>query len=223
MFRKLKFEQNTMDLCLPFVFDISTEHLYYIDSSEGLGILENILPNIILIGIDTETQPSFRSPVRGGTINPTALMQLSCRTTTNDEYVFNIDLIELMTDEVIVNRFNNIISNLFLNKDVTKIGQGLINDFREAYQSYPKCSAFSKVNSILDTNKIYKHLQPNIDYDISLKNLTRIFLNCNLVKSQQMSNWAKRPLSTAQLYYAACDSLVLLRLYDAINTNTSEI
>ena len=36
------------------------------------------------------------------------------------------------------------------------------------------------------------------------------------VKSKSCSNWGDRQLSEAQIHYAACDALVLLRLYDAI-------
>jgi hypothetical protein len=57
-------------------------------------------------------------------------------------------------------------------------------------------------------------LNVEIDYDISLRNFTRNYLHLDLNKSCQLSNWGKRPLSDDQLEYAACDALVLLRLYD---------
>ena len=51
----------------------------------------------------------------------------------------------------------------------------------------------------------------------------RIYLNFNLVKKQQLSNWAKRPLTEAQMKYAACDALVLLRLYDAMSFEIEDL
>jgi len=51
---------------------------------------------------------------------------------------------------------------------------------------------------------------------MSLKNLTIEYLHCNLSKSQQLSDWSRRPLNRSQLHYAACDALVLLRLFDTM-------
>ena len=51
---------------------------------------------------------------------------------------------------------------------------------------------------------------------VSLKFLTRQYLNSNLIKLQQCSSWGSRPLSDKQILYAATDALVLLRLYDAM-------
>ena len=51
----------------------------------------------------------------------------------------------------------------------------------------------------------------------------RIYLNFNLVKRQQLSNWAKRPLTEAQVKYAACDALVLLRLFDAMSCEVEDL
>ena len=45
----------------------------------------------------------------------------------------------------------------------------------------------------------------------------------NLVKSQQCSSWGTRPLSEGQIHYAACDALVLLRLYDALCGEVDEL
>ena len=42
------------------------------------------------------------------------------------------------------------------------------------------------------------------------------FLDAKLSKRMQCSDWSHRPLHSAQLEYAICDSVVLLRLYDVI-------
>jgi hypothetical protein len=45
----------------------------------------------------------------------------------------------------------------------------------------------------------------------------------NLVKSHQCSSWGSRPLSDGQIHYAACDALVLIRLYDALCCEVEEL
>jgi ribonuclease D len=102
-------------------------------------------------------------------------------------------------------------------------------------------------------NAIAKILQPQQTHAIGLKQLTKTYLNYNLVKSQQMSNWAKRPLTPhqvigspswllvvvgicgsltvsclgvscwRQIHYAACDALVLIRLYDAMTMEVADL
>jgi len=49
-----------------------------------------------------------------------------------------------------------------------------------------------------------------------LNALVRARLGCRLDKSEQCSAWAQRPLSAAQLHYAALDAYVGLLLYDSI-------
>jgi len=76
--------------------------------------------------------------------------------------------------------------------------------------------SFSEVNYVLDTSHFVQTLQPEIKSAVSLKRLVKMFLNFNLIKSQQCSDWSRRPLAPEQLHYAACDALVLLRLHDAM-------
>ncbi|KAJ0412924.1 hypothetical protein ATCC90586_002554 [Pythium insidiosum] len=46
--------------------------------------------------------------------------------------------------------------------------------------------------------------------------LVFLYLGKRLTKTQQMSNWNRRPLTSSQLHYAACDALVLIHLYDVL-------
>jgi ribonuclease D len=54
----------------------------------------------------------------------------------------------------------------------------------------------------------------------SLGALVNRTLGKPLNKAQQASNWAQRPLSEAQLRYAACDAHVLTVLYDKLVAGT---
>lgn len=82
--------------------------------------------------------------------------------------------------------------------------------------------AFKVVNSILDTNVLHRHLKPEEIRDLGLKAFTQQYLHFDLDKSCQMSNWALRPLTFKQVHYAACDSLVLLRLFDVMTCEAEE-
>lgn len=102
------------------------------------------------------------------------------------------------------------------NRKVIKIGQGLDDDFRELRDNYPHMNCFKSIPSILETNTIHRLLCPEDVQLKSLKNMVRIYLHFNLIKTQQLSNWSQRPLTKLQIHYAACDALVLLRLYDVM-------
>lgn len=160
--------------------------------------------------IDTERRPSFRKKEK----HPTALFQIAIRTKNSTEICFILDFI-LMSEET----FSSIctgLRGLFMDRNIIKLGQGLENDLKEISDSYPQTDAFQCCTSILEGNTLLRYIQPQVIQLVSLKNLTLNFLHCNLNKSQQMSNWAKRPLSKQQIHYAACDALVLLRIYDAM-------
>ena len=94
-----------------------------------------------------------------------------------------------------------------------------MGDLLDLCKYFPTVSAFKNVRGILDTNKLYKYMHPDIIHqDVSLKNLTKKFLHCDLKKNIQCSDWGRRPLTSDQIKYAACDSLVLLRLFDAMTS-----
>lgn len=125
-----------------------------------------------------------------------------------------VDLLVITKNKKLRKHLNNILKNIFRDDNILLIGQGIENDVLEMMYSYPHMDCFEVLNSALDTNKIYRLLYPQTKQDISLKNLVKQYLHCNLVKTQQLTNWSKRPLTENQLHYAACDAIVLIRIYD---------
>ncbi|CAK9252174.1 unnamed protein product [Sphagnum jensenii] len=111
---------------------------------------------------------------------------------------------------------DSLLQPLFLDRKVIKVGQGLYQDFKELKASFPSMKAFRHCNSIIETNALHQYLNKEITYNVSLKNFTRNYLHFDLDKSCQLSAWGRRPLTEAQRQYAACDALVLLRLYDVM-------
>ena len=83
-------------------------------------------------------------------------------------------------------------------------------------------TAFQIMNGILDTASLMRHLHPEILQNLSLKKIVALYLHFNMIKAQQLSDWGRRPLQEKQINYAACDCLVLLRLYDAMICEAEE-
>ena len=161
---------------------------------------------------------------------PVVLMQMGMRDKSGNEVVILIDLLDLSYDfnntattpQSTQGFLNNIFNDLLKEKEIIKFGQGLIHDMNEINRTYPLLTAFQGVNSILDTNTLHQFIHNDIKQCVSLSNLTLHYLNMRLMKTEQCSNWHMRPLSTSQINYAACDALVLLRLYDIMSCEAAE-
>lgn len=261
------FNFSNDDQMLPFTFDLPQSHLVIVSNSSSLFLLKNSLEDALLLGIDTETQPSFikkssynsRNGIDSNTkLHPTSLIQMAVRAINGKEMVFILDLLELnklhllsatsstsfgsngsssdkgfgkdyLYENQKINSHRRVVTldevliGPLTNPNIVKIGQGLARDFKELYEAYPKVMAFKYIRSILDTSTFISHLKPEIKRIFSLRHLVKVFLNFNLFKSFQMSNWGKRPLSEGQIHYAACDALVLLRLYDAFQWTLEDV
>ena len=202
---------------LPFVYDLR-ESVHYI-KADNVQDLKRILDNVRLLGIDTETRPSFLFNSRR---NSTSIIQLAIRNDHHNEQVAIVDLLDIATVVDSLSQLNEILSPVLTSKSIIKIGQGLVHDFQELCKTYPSLSSCRTVQSIVDTNTLYRFLKPEIVQEVSLKNLVLAFLHCDLLKTYQCSDWGRRPLSASQLHYAACDALVLLRLYDVMSCEAEE-
>jgi hypothetical protein len=132
-------KKASKDHLLQFQYDISRSSLHFID--ENFLELESFLENeIILIGIDTETQPNTSTKI-------TSLLQMALRNNKYDEKVFIIDLLSLHSKNILT-KIDQYLTPLFMNSNIIKIGQGLANDFHELRTSYP----------------ILKHLKNAVEY-----------------------------------------------------------
>jgi hypothetical protein len=202
---------------LSFEFDLPMTSLILVENENQLSQLKNTFKTAVLIGIDTETKPTF-VPKRFivGKPNPTALIQIAVRTLSGKELVFVVDMLAIGESEVLTQKLDAALRVVFEDASCFKVGQGLGNDMRELCSSYPHMKCFANVQGIVETYSLLRYLDPEIRNPMSLKNLVKQYLNFNLNKSQQMSDWSRRPLNPSQLHYAACDALVLLRLYDAM-------
>ncbi|KAJ1431835.1 ribonuclease H-like domain-containing protein, partial [Ochromonadaceae sp. CCMP2298] len=169
-----------------------------------------------MLGIDTETQPTYVPRHMLPEPHPTALIQIASRSHGGEEKVFLVDMLVLSEQKECMAQLDALLGAVLSDDKCLKLGQGLARDIKELAQAYPDLLCFRFVRSIVETHALARYLVPSTHQPPSLKNLVAEYMHYTLRKDQQMSNWGHRPLNHAQRQYAACDALVLLRLFDAM-------
>lgn len=154
-----------------------------------------------------ETRPTW-GKTRGP--NPCALLQIAVRDASHTEEVFILDLRRLPATV-----YNSTLTSVFLSKKIIKLGQSFLQDLKELAQSYPQASCFTVCKGVVEVNDLSIALA-GAHNPLSLQKLVFFYLHRKLAKTQQMSNWERRPLTASQLHYAAADALVLIHLYDEL-------
>lgn len=146
-----------------------------------------------IVGIDTETRPSFKK----GQINKVALLQIS---TLDTCFLFRLNHLGL-PDFI----------ESFLQNDVLKIGLSLKDDFNMLRKRNPK--------NLYEGNWI--ELQDYVTkFGIEEKSLQKIYallFQKKISKSQRLSNWEAETLTEAQQLYAATDAWACVEIYLKLN------
>lgn len=144
-----------------------------------------------VLGIDTETKPSFKK----GRSNLVSLLQVS---TLDICFLFRLNFIGI--DESV--------KQLLENDNVTMVGLSLNDDLAALRRrSDFKTGAFIDLQSIVG--------QFGIE-DMSLRKLYANIFGEKISKRQQLSNWDADVLSDKQKLYAATDAWACLRIYDEL-------
>ena len=141
-----------------------------------------------LVGIDTESRPTFRK----GEFYPTSLVQVA---TSKAVFLFSLQRIDC--SEVLI--------DLLQNTAIVKTGIGLAQDFAKLKLGFP----FEEKN-VVDLSEVARHhgvKQP------SVRTLTGLFLGFRITKGQSTSNWGREELSEKQIVYAATDAWVCRELF----------
>ena len=144
-----------------------------------------------IVGIDTETKPSFTK----GKVNKVALMQIS---TEECCFLFRLNRIG----------FPKPLINLLESKDTVKVGLSLHDDFAGLRKR-------SKVNpeAVIELQDYVRAFGIK---DQSLQKIYAILFNRRISKSQQLSNWESDTLTNGQQSYAATDAWACLKIYDKL-------
>lgn len=150
-----------------------------------------------VVGVDTETRPSFRK----GKVNSVALLQIS---TPDICFLFRLNRIGIpdFLEE-------------FLQNDVLKIGLSLRDDFnmlRRANNKDPRVGNWIELQDYVSRFGIA---------DKSLQKIYAILFGEKISKSQRLSNWEADVLTESQQLYAATDAWATLRIYLELNGNNN--
>lgn len=150
-----------------------------------------------VVGVDTETRPSFRK----GKVNSVALLQIS---TPDTCFLFRLNRIGIpdFLEE-------------FLQNDVLKIGLSLRDDFnmlRRANNKDPRVGNWIELQDYVSRFGIA---------DKSLQKIYAILFGEKISKSQRLSNWEADVLTESQQLYAATDAWATLRIYLELNGNNN--
>lgn len=141
-----------------------------------------------MVGVDTETRPSFHR----GQHFPVALVQIA----TEDRcYLFQLNRIGMPEE----------LAAFFANKNVKKIGLAFKDDLAGLQRRRP----FTPGNCI-DVQKLVG------DYgilDLGLQKIFAIIFGKKISKSQQLTNWENVVLTPEQARYASTDAWATLLIY----------
>ena len=162
------------------------------DDSESFERLCTLLVNEKVLGFDIECKPNFKR----GPNNQPALIQLA---TADQAFLFTLHPVMKKLGPLV---------KILEDPSIIKTGVALKDDLINLQKIEPfKPDGFQDLASIAQSLKIEQ---------TGLRNLTAIFFNQRLSKSAQLSNWQKRPLSPAQINYAATDAWISRELYQTM-------
>jgi ribonuclease D len=159
-----------------------------IDTDDALAKACNEIAKSAIIGIDTETKPSFKK----GIINTVALLQIA---TDKKAYIIRLKKVKMSAQ----------LAAIFSNKEIKKIGIAVFDDLKDLKKLHP-----FKDESVVDLNL----LAPKLGFEsIGAKKLSALVLGIRISKRQQVSNWEAQKLSQAQIDYAATDAWICREIY----------
>ena len=182
-----KFDKTKLSQLPKLVFP---GRIYVIVSESEAKRAMRYIMSLPLVGIDTETRPSF-SKYRSYKV---ALLQVS---TENECFLFRLNHLGISAS---IKRF--------LESETIKVGASLHDDIH-------MMSAREKFTprNFVDIQKLVECLGIK---DKALKKLYANLLGKNISKAQQLSNWEADILTDAQKQYAATDAWVCINLYKEI-------
>lgn len=163
-----------------------------IDTPELLDQAMQELEGHSILGLDTETRPSFKK----GEMHKVSLVQIA---TPMCCYLFRLNKIGFAIELI----------NLLESKDIIKVGLSLTDDFLMLNR---RRKSF-KADGYVDLQRMIK------DYGIEDLSLQKVYANLfhkRLSKGQRLSNWENDVLSPAQQQYAALDAVACLEIYNTL-------
>lgn len=162
--------------------------IHVIDSIDRLDNALNILNRQSIVGLDTETRPSFKR----GVVYKVSLLQVA---TLNECFLFRLNKIG----------FPDKLSEFLSNERITKVGLALRDDLNGLFKQHNfKPKGFVDIQNEARNYGIL---------ELSLQKIYAIIFEKKISKSQRLTNWEKNKLTPQQKVYAATDAWATLRIY----------
>ncbi|XP_033832012.1 exonuclease mut-7 homolog [Periophthalmus magnuspinnatus] len=209
---------------------LSRDKVIFVDTPEALQKHQTLLlKEGGVVGVDMEWQPTFGCIL---TQSQVALIQLAV-----SEHVFLIDLCQksyCQHPETL-----NFIRRLFSQSNILKLGYGMSGDLKCLLATWPQLiDQPLKMEGVLDLLNVHQKIQRSkkkrtqkgpkevlVSQDSSEKGLSLLVqqvLGQPLDKTEQMSNWEKRPLRVSQIRYAAADAYCLVDVYNVLSSRPAD-
>ncbi|XP_051832871.1 exonuclease mut-7 homolog [Antechinus flavipes] len=215
---------------------IPRENIHFLHTWEGVDKCRDVVlqPGQV-VGIDMEWRPSF------GLVGRPRVSVLQIAT---KEHVYLLDLLQFskLDQEEKEKELCHFIWKLFSDPSIIKLGYGMSGDLCSLSTTYPALREMEKqAQGILDLLQVDKQLQKNSGLwkkhhipveslcqepsfitksprqaEKGLSLLVQNLLGKPLNKTEQLSNWEKRPLREEQILYAASDAYCLLEVYEML-------
>ncbi|NXE81377.1 MUT7 Exonuclease, partial [Cochlearius cochlearius] len=189
---------------------------------ETLQCWEKVLQPGQVVGIDMEWRPSF-----GMVGKPrVSLLQIALK---DEVFLFDLPrLLEQAESEGEKEKLPRFIQMLYSDAAITKLGYGMSGDLSSLAATWSALKDTDKqarnVVDLLIVDKQVDVLSPEQSYEDrgfrqpekGLSLLVQHVLGKPLDKTEQLSNWEKRPLREEQILYAASDAYCLLEIYEKL-------
>ncbi len=160
-----------------------------ITTAEAASTAVDYLLQSDILGVDTETRPSFRKGIR----HKVSLLQVSTRDVC---FLFRLNIIGI-TDSIV---------RLLEDTKIPKIGLSLHDDFRVLRRRVSFTPGY-----FIDLQDYVKDLGI---YDLSLQKLYANVFGEKIVKREQLTNWENKELTDKQMRYASTDAWTCINLYE---------
>ena len=172
--------------------EVFNGNIFVINTPEDANKAAAFLEKQKILGIDTETRPSFKK----GKVNKVALLQIA-----NDDMAFIFQL-----------RFTGIteaMKKILEAKNIVKVGLSLNDDIRAL-----KGRKRFKPENFVELQTLVKKIGI---LDQSLQKIYANLFGLKISKAKQLSNWNAQTLDNGQKKYAALDAVACVRIYRKVN------
>ena len=196
--------------------DLPADAVRFVDDERGLARVSSALRRERVVGVDTEWRPETCR----GDAHRTALMQLAG---TRTVAVLDVPKLAERCPDAFATTIREVLCETRTDDaPPVCVGFGVEDDLRRAARSYPGPVA-DAIASIPATvclqtmaGRDARFAGTRAGATLSLSAATERVLGAPLDKRETTGDWERRPLTPAQMTYAALDARVLVRLFPAI-------